>query len=93
MSEPNSLAGYPLASTQALPNDGTIISGGATTSLIFGDWSQLVLGFWSELDLLVNPYAETAYAKGNIQCRAMATADVAIKQPLAFAALLGVGTA
>jgi hypothetical protein len=34
-----------------------------------------------------------AYQKGNVQIRAMATADIAIKQPLAFAALLGMATA
>jgi HK97 family phage major capsid protein len=94
MPEPTSLAGYPLAATQALPTDGTVVSGGgALSSLIFGDWSQLIIGYWSQLDILINPYAEQAYAKGNIQCRAMATVDVAIKQPLSFSALLGVGTA
>lgn len=94
MTEPNQLAGYPLASTQNLPSDGTVVSGGGTlSSLIFGDWSQLVVGFWSEMDILINPYAETAYAKGNVQIRAMATADVTIKQPLAFSAILGAATA
>jgi HK97 family phage major capsid protein len=94
MPEPNSLAGYPLAATQALPADGTVVSGGGIlSSLIFGAWENLIIGYWSELDILVNPYAEQAYAKGNVQVRCMATVDVAIKQPLSFSALLGVGTA
>jgi len=94
MPEPASLAGYPLAATQALPVDGTVVSGGGTlSSLIFGAWENLIVAYWSELDTLVNPYAEQSYAKGNIQVRCMATCDVAIKQPLGFSALLGVGTA
>lgn len=25
-----------------------------------------MLGIWSEIDLLVNPFSETAYSKGNV---------------------------
>ena len=88
MNDPASLAGYNLASTQNVPSNlvkGT--SGAVCSALIFGDWSQLFLGFWSELDILVNPYESTAYSKGNVQVRAMMTADVRIRQPTAFAAI------
>ncbi len=88
LDDPNELAGYPYASTQVVPSNLLKGASGAVCSaLIFGDWSQLMLGFWSELDVLVNPYESTAYSKGNVQIRAMATADVAIRQPLAFAAI------
>ena len=59
---------------------GSVVEGGA----IFGDWSQVLLGVWSELDLLVNPYSETAYSKGNVLIRAMATCDIAIRHAQAF---------
>jgi HK97 family phage major capsid protein len=88
MEGPTQLAGYPLASSQSVPSN--LTKGTSTTvcsPLIFGDWSMLVLGFWSELDILVNPYESTAYPKGNVQVRAMATADVGIRQPLAFSAI------
>lgn len=55
-----------------------------TGHLIAGDWSQALLGIWSEIDLLVNPYSETAYSKGNVLVRAMATVDVAIRHPESF---------
>lgn len=55
-----------------------------TGRLIAGDWSQVLLGIWSEIDLLVNPYAETAYSKGNVLVRAMSTVDVAVRHPEAF---------
>ena len=58
--------------------------------LIYGDWSELLLGIWSEIDLLVNPYEATAYTKGNISIRAMATVDCAVRHPAAFVSATGV---
>ncbi|WP_305073881.1 phage major capsid protein [Propionivibrio sp.] len=55
-----------------------------TGRLIAGDFSQVLLGIWSEVDLLVNPYSETAYTKGNVLVRAMSTVDVALRHPDAF---------
>ncbi len=51
---------------------------------ILGDWSQVMLGIWSELDILVNPYAETPYKRGGVLVRAMATCDIAVRHPEAF---------
>jgi HK97 family phage major capsid protein len=55
-----------------------------TGKLILGDWSQVMLGIWSEVDILVNPFSETAYSKGNVLVRAMSTVDIAVRQPTAF---------
>jgi hypothetical protein len=55
-----------------------------TGKLIAGDWSQVLLGIFSEIDILVNPFAETAYAKGNVLVRAMSTVDIAVRHPEAF---------
>jgi HK97 family phage major capsid protein len=52
--------------------------------VILGDWSQAMLGIYSELDILVNPFSETAYSKGNVLIRAMSTVDVAIRHAKAF---------
>ncbi|NEX61727.1 phage major capsid protein [Noviherbaspirillum galbum] len=52
--------------------------------LILGDFSQVILGLWSELDILVNPFDSTAYARGGVLVRAMATADIVIRHPEAF---------
>ena len=88
MTEPGSLAGYQLQSTNLVPS--TLTKGtstGVCSPLIFGLWSDLLLGYWSELDVLVNPYESTAYSKGNVQIRAMATMDVQVRQPASFAAI------
>ncbi|XGA78586.1 phage major capsid protein [Halomonas sp. CH40] len=53
-------------------------------TLLYGDFSQVMLGVWSEIDILVNPYAEPAYSRGGVQVRAMATCDVALRHPQAF---------
>ena len=55
-----------------------------TGKLIAGDWSQVLLGLWSEVDLLVNPFDSTAYARGGVLVRAMATCDIAVRHPSAF---------
>lgn len=76
--ENGQLGGYAVHTTNQVPSD----SGG--NFAIFGDWSQVLLGVWSELDILVNPYSETAYSKGNVMIRAMATCDIAIRHEEAF---------
>ena len=78
--EGNTLGDYAVHTTNQLPAPD---SNGAS-SAIFGDWSQVLLGVWSELDILVNPYSETAYTKGNVLIRAMATCDIAIRHEEAF---------
>ncbi len=68
----------PVSSTKQVPLNTT------TGQLILGDFSQVMLGIWSELDILVNPYDSTAYARGGVMVRAMATADIVIRHPEAF---------
>ncbi len=55
-----------------------------TLRLILGDWSQVMLGIWSEVDILVNPFESTAYARGGVKVRAMSTVDIAVRHPQAF---------
>lgn len=75
------MAGLPVYVTNQVPNEtGTPDSGIA----ILGDWSQVMLGIWSEVDILVNPYAETPYRRGGVLVRAMSTVDIAVRHPEAF---------
>ena len=53
--------------------------------LLYGNWSDCIVGYWQDLDLLVNPYASSAYTKGNIQLRAMLFMDVALRRAESFA--------
>lgn len=57
----------------------------AENLLIGGDFSQVIQGTWSAVEVLVNPYMESAYKKGNVALRIILTMDVAIRHPEAFA--------
>lgn len=81
LAEGGRVADLPLFVTTQVPNvTGTPNKGVA----ILGDWSQVMLGIWSELDILVNPFDSTAYKRGGVLVRAMATCDIAVRHPEAF---------
>jgi len=62
----------------------------ASNPLIYADWSELLLGIWSELDVLVNPFSTSAFEKGNVIVRALATVSVALRHPAAFVSVTGI---
>ena len=80
--------GEPAYFTNQAPNDRG--AGNDEAGLVYGDWSDLLIGIWSQLDILVNPYAETAYSKGNILIRAMASVDFSVRRPASFVSATGV---
>jgi len=70
-------------------NDGQVLGHRAMSSMqlpagtmIFGDWSQLVLAFWGPLEIAVNPFAN--FSAGIIGVRVMLSMDVGVRQPAAF---------
>jgi HK97 family phage major capsid protein len=72
--------------SNTVPSNLTKGTGTNLSATIYGNWSDLLIGYWSAFDLLVNPYESTAYAKGNVQVRAMLTADIAVRYAQSFAA-------
>jgi HK97 family phage major capsid protein len=76
------LADYPLAQTSLVP----------ASTIVFGNFADLLLGFWDELSILVNPFETTAYSKGNIMVRGFVTADCALRHSESFAYADDVGT-
>lgn len=54
----------------------------AAATMLFGDWSQLVIGEWGLLEIAVNPFAD--FKAGIIGVRAIQTVDVGIRVPGAF---------
>lgn len=76
------MADLPVHVTNQVPTNTTPTPD--TGRLILGDFAQMMLGIWSELDILVNPYDSTAYARGGVLVRAMATCDTAIRHREAF---------
>jgi HK97 family phage major capsid protein len=74
--------GEPITFSNQVPTNGGV--GTNDHGIIYGDFSELLLGVWSEVDILVNPYEATAYSKGNVKLRAMATVDCAVRHAAAF---------
>lgn len=66
------MQGFPAMSSNQMP----------AATMIFGDWSQLVLGEWGTLEIEVNPYAN--FQAGIIGVRAIYTMDVGVRIPAAF---------
>ena len=53
-----------------------------SATMLFGDWSEVVVGEWGVLEVDVNPYAN--FAAGIIGVRAIYSMDVAVRRPQAF---------
>lgn len=83
--EPNSLAGYALRTSMQITGDPTS-SPQVTGTLIFADWSSLLVGYWSSVDILVNPYADSVYSKGGVLINAFQDCDVAVRHKESFCA-------
>jgi len=65
--------GYPSYITNVFTND----------TVLFGDWSQLIIAQFGGLDILVNPYTLDTY--DTVRCIIAGYYDVAVKQANAFA--------
>ena len=91
MNEPNSLAGYPVETTSQMAGDPNA-EPEVKASMLFGDFSQVILAFWGDAgaDILVNPYADAVYTKGNVLIRAFVDADVLIRHPEGFCKITGI---
>lgn len=79
--------GYRAACSNQVPGNLTKGTGTSLSAIIFGDFSQLIVGEWGVLEILVNPYGETDYSKGDVAIRAFQTLDIAVRYAQSFAAM------
>lgn len=70
--EGNSVNGYPVYVSSQL----------GSNTIVFGDWSQIMVGFWGVLD--IKPDESTLAASGGLVLRAFQDADIAIRHAVAF---------
>lgn len=86
MENPDSLAGYPFQSTTQIPLN-TKGTGTNLSTLIYGAWDQAMFALFGDgVEVLTNPYGNPQFSSGNVQVRVIATADVGVLHPQAFAA-------
>lgn len=69
-----SLEGYRAMSTNQI----------AASSMIFGDWSQLVIASWGSVELATSDSDGTNFQTGVTSIRAMASVDIGVRIPAAF---------
>ena len=91
--------GHPITIAETFHNETVMFTNQAPSDLgvgtnehglVYGYWPDFLIGLWSQLDILANPYAESAYSKGNVLIRAMATVDFGTRRPASFAKATGV---
>ena len=85
------LNGYATAVTNAVPSNGTKGTGTNLSSIIFGNFADVVIGLWGSLDLTVDPYALST--TGGVRVVALQSADVAIRNLESFATMTDAITA
>jgi HK97 family phage major capsid protein len=85
------LNGYRTAVTNAVPSNGTKGSGTNLSSIIYGNFADVVLGLWGSLDLMVDPYALSK--SGGVRIVALQSADVALRNVESFATMTDAITA
>ena len=69
-----------------VPSNGTKGSGTGLSSVIYGNFADLLIGMWGALEILVDPY-DSNFAKGSVSVRAMQTLDIAVRHPESFAVM------
>jgi len=83
MTSANELAGYLLLSSWSVPGD-AVSSPTAPGTLIFANWSDLLVGYWSAVDITTNPYESSVFSKGGVLISALQDVDVAVRHPESF---------
>ncbi|MEW8684064.1 MAG: phage major capsid protein, partial [Candidatus Thiodiazotropha endolucinida] len=78
------LADYQLRQSSHVPSNGTKGTGTNLSSIIFGNWEDLLIGYWSAVDILVNPYHTDVYSKGGVKINALQDTDVTVRHPESF---------
>tara|TARA_A100001035_G_scaffold100485_1_gene78686 strand:- start:214 stop:1830 length:1617 start_codon:yes stop_codon:yes gene_type:complete len=81
-----SLCGRRVVTSNNVPSNLTKGSGSNLSAIIYGDFSQLMIAMFSNVEVLVDPYSD--FASGKVGIRALASFDIGIRQPSAFAAIV-----
>ncbi len=78
----NNLSGYPISVTNTVPKSGTKGTGTDLSTMIFGDWENLVIGEWGVLELLVD--RKRYSLSGKIRLIAFYDCDIGVRHPETF---------
>lgn len=85
------LNGYNIQYTGQVPSNGTKGSGTNLSTLIFGNFNDLIIGQWGGLDIMSNPY--TKAKQGLTEVVVNSYWDVLVRRAASFAAVTDITTA
>ena len=83
---PGEINGYTVARSNQVSSTGTKGTGTNLSTVLFGNWSELLIGEWGVLEILPNPYG-AGYNSGSIDIRALQSVDMAVRHAKSFAAM------
>ncbi len=85
LGDKNELFGYPIHLTTLVPSNLTKgTSSGVCSAMIFGNFNDLVIGEWGALDILFDPYTNSA--QGAMRVTVFMDVDVAVRHAQSFSA-------
>ena len=83
----DNLYGYPIKFTTDVPSDLTKGNQSASSAMLFGDFSQLLLGTWGNSpDVLVDPYSSSN--DGGVKIVVFSEVDVAVRHAQSFSKII-----
>lgn len=85
------LNGYAAGVTNAVASNGTKGTGTNLSTIIFGNFADLLIGLWGGLDVTVDPYTNST--SGTVRVVTLQDVDVAVRHPESFAAMTDAITA
>jgi hypothetical protein len=81
-----SIAGYRALVSNNVPNNLTNSTGTNLSALLFGNWADLIIGEWRALDILADPYSQSA--TGTVRVTAINTIDILVRHAASFAKIV-----
>ena len=90
---PGEINGYTVARSNQVSSTGTKgTSSGVCSTVLFGNWNELIIGEWGVLEILPNPYG-SGYNNGSVDIRALQSVDLGVRHAKSFAAMTDALTA
>jgi len=78
-----SVNGYRAAASNQVPGNLTKGTGTGLSSVIFGNWSDLMIGEWGVMELILDPYSKKKQAL--VEVTSIMLVDIAVRHPESFA--------
>jgi HK97 family phage major capsid protein len=82
---PDKLIGDPIRFSANIPSNGSKGTGTNRSTLIYGNWSDLIVGMFGVVETIVDPYTESA--AGNVRITLGSAWDFGVRYPESFAAI------